>query len=71
MQMIRQAWGPDDFFGWLINIVDDNNRLRQAHINAIDEYRRKVAGQSGIDIKHVRDYFDDKGIQLEGEGDGT
>lgn len=71
LQMIRAAWGPEIFFEWLINIADDNNRLRQAHINAIQEYKRKIETDRTIDIKNVRQYFDEKGIQLEGEGKCT
>jgi len=71
LQLLREAWGAERFFPWLVDIVDSTNRLRSQHYVALDAYRRdlEAAGDKTLCIEHVRDYCDDNEILLEGDDD--
>jgi len=71
LQMVRQAWGAEKFFPWLVDIVDGENRLRTAHFAALVEYERAMKDETTLHIGSIRQYCDNLNLQLESESDGS
>jgi hypothetical protein len=65
LQMLRKAMGPEAYFKWLRNIVSREDKLRPAHLAALDEYERTRNGKPRLNIAEIRKYCDAQAMQFE------
>lgn len=69
LQMLHDALGAEVFLPFIVEVCTSGDRLRGEHLNAIAEYRRRIAGQPEIDLPGLRSYCDETGVPLEGDGE--
>ena len=55
---------PEAFFEWLLDLTDDDARLKAKHRDLIAQYKMSQAGKRQFDIKEAKEFCLKHGLQL-------
>ncbi|HBG78954.1 MAG TPA: hypothetical protein DDW84_08990 [Phycisphaerales bacterium] len=60
---IKKAFGDREFFEWFLSLIETEQPLSAAHLNAIAEYKQTQESKGkAFEVAYIKDFFNERGL---------